>query len=210
MRTTASCPSDTVWAAFLPSATFLVGDWLVEPELNRVSRDGMSAHVRPQLMDLLVYLARNSGRTVPHHELLANLWPGQPFIASTALPRCIAELRQTLGDRAAGSTVIQTVPKRGYRLIAVVGSAVEPTLAEKNARRPLPMQFGSGERAPDGLPLAPKDVPAEAGAPPAGAGASPAGDGAGGSPGRWLRAISWLQRARQLVARAPRSLRFRA
>jgi eukaryotic-like serine/threonine-protein kinase len=100
---------------------FRVGEWLVEPDLCRVSRDGASIHLRPQLMDLLVYLAQHARRTVPHGELLANIWPGQPFLADTALPRCIAELRRTLDDRAGESTVILTVPKRGYRLIAPVG-----------------------------------------------------------------------------------------
>ncbi len=71
-------------------------------------------------MDLLVYLARNAGRTVPQDELLASIWPGQRFLAGTTLPRCIAELRQALGDRAAASTMILTIHKRGYRLIAPV------------------------------------------------------------------------------------------
>ncbi len=116
-------------SAVLPAGNFVVGEWFVEPDLDRVSRDGVSVHVRPKLMDLLVYLARNTGRTVPHEELLAGIWPGQRFMASTALPRCIAELRQTLGDRATGSTVIQTIPKRGYRLIARVRSAPDALTA---------------------------------------------------------------------------------
>jgi DNA-binding winged helix-turn-helix (wHTH) protein len=97
-----------------------VGEWLVEPDLCRLSRDGTCAHLRPQLMDLLVYLARNAGRTVPQDELLANIWPGQAYLAETALPRCITELRHALGDRAVASTVILTIHKRGYRLIAPV------------------------------------------------------------------------------------------
>jgi eukaryotic-like serine/threonine-protein kinase len=100
---------------------FALGEWLVEPDLCRVSRDGVSTHLRPQLMDLLVYFARNAGRTLPQEELLASLWPGQPYLATTVLPRCIAELRQALGDRAGASTVILTIHRRGYRLVAPVG-----------------------------------------------------------------------------------------
>ncbi len=99
---------------------FRLGDWLVEPGLCRVSRGAQSTHIRPQLMDLLVYLAQNAGRTVSQDELHANIWPGQPFLAATSLPRCIAELRHALGDRAGASAVILTVHKRGYRLIAPV------------------------------------------------------------------------------------------
>jgi DNA-binding winged helix-turn-helix (wHTH) protein len=137
----------------LPAASFVVGEWLVEPDLNQVSRNGVSAHVRPQLIDLLVYLARNTGRTVPHGELLANVWPGQPFVTGTALPRCIAELRQTLGDRASGSTVIETIPKRGYRLIAAVGPAadVRPP-ARADAARPPQFQPDTQPQPESALP----------------------------------------------------------
>jgi eukaryotic-like serine/threonine-protein kinase len=100
--------------------SFTVGGWLVEPDLCRISRDGASTHVRPQLMDLLVYLAQHAGRTVPQEELLASIWPRQSYLAATALPRCIAELRHALGDRAGAPTVILTIRKRGYRLIAPV------------------------------------------------------------------------------------------
>jgi DNA-binding winged helix-turn-helix (wHTH) protein len=104
----------------LPPASFTVGEWLIEPDLCQVSRDGITAHLRPQLMDLLVYLAEQSGRTVPQDELLTAIWPNQPYLATTSLPRCIAELRQALGDHAGDSRVILTIYKRGYRLIAPV------------------------------------------------------------------------------------------
>lgn len=118
----ASIPVPTDWEE-RSTDRFRVGEWLVEPDLCRVSRGGVSTHLRPQLMDLLVYLAQHATRTVPQDELLANIWPGQHFLADTALPRCIAELRQALGDRAGASTIILTIPKRGYRLIAPVGQA---------------------------------------------------------------------------------------
>jgi DNA-binding winged helix-turn-helix (wHTH) protein len=106
-----------------PTDDFRVGNWLVEPGLCRVSRGDLSTHVRPQLMDLLVYLALNAGRTVHQDDLHAAIWPGQPFLAATALPRCIAELRHALGDRAGASSIILTVHKRGYRLIAPIAPA---------------------------------------------------------------------------------------
>jgi eukaryotic-like serine/threonine-protein kinase len=103
------------------TAGFSVGGWLIEPDLCRASRDGECVHLRPQLMDLLVYLVRQAGRTVPQEELLAAIWPEQPFLADTALPRCIAELRHALGDSAGNPSMILTIYKRGYRLIAPVG-----------------------------------------------------------------------------------------
>ena len=103
-------------------ADFTLGDWIVQPTLNRLSRHGTSVPLRPQLIDVLVCLARGAGQTVTRAELLDRVWPNQ-FIADTALARCVAELRQALGDSAQAPTFIETIPKRGYRLIAPIAPA---------------------------------------------------------------------------------------
>ncbi|MEW5981483.1 MAG: winged helix-turn-helix domain-containing protein [Acidobacteriota bacterium] len=105
-----------------PGADFTLGDWLIQPSLNRASRNGTTIHLRPQLVDVLVCLATSPGRPVSRHELLDRVWPNQ-FVADTALARCVAELRQALGDSAQSPTLIETIPKRGYRLIAPVAPA---------------------------------------------------------------------------------------
>jgi DNA-binding winged helix-turn-helix (wHTH) protein/tetratricopeptide (TPR) repeat protein len=115
---------------------FNLGDWFVQPGLNRVSSDGKSIHLRPQLMDVLVCLARRPGGTVHRSELLDQVWPGQ-FVAETALARCVAELRQALGDRAHQPVIIETIPKRGYRLIA----PVTPAEARVSALPPAPARI---------------------------------------------------------------------
>ena len=106
---------------------FILGDWLVEPGLNRLSRNGTALHLRPQLMDVLVCLARAPGRTVHRDELLRRVWPGQSAVSESAIARCIAELRQALGDQAAAPTHIETIHKRGYRVIAPIVTAPDAT-----------------------------------------------------------------------------------
>jgi DNA-binding winged helix-turn-helix (wHTH) protein/tetratricopeptide (TPR) repeat protein len=101
------------------AADFRVGDWLVEPSLDQISRNGHATRLRPQLIDLLVLLARHAGQTVPKEMILASVWAGQ-HVAESGLTRCIAEIRQALDDRADVPAVIQTIPKRGYRLVAPV------------------------------------------------------------------------------------------
>ncbi len=98
---------------------FQVADWLVEPSLNRLSRNGSLSRMRPQLINLLVVLARHAGRTVSKEEILSSVWEGQ-FIAESAISRCIAELRRSLEDDARRPRVLETIPKRGYRLVAPV------------------------------------------------------------------------------------------
>ncbi len=99
--------------------SFTVGDWLVEPRSCRLSRGDTVEKLRPQLVDLLVCLAKRPGETVLRDDILAEVWPGQ-FIAESGVSRCIAELRQILHDDAQQPRFIEVIRKRGYRLIAPV------------------------------------------------------------------------------------------
>jgi predicted RNA-binding protein YlqC (UPF0109 family) len=49
-----------------------VGDWLVEPALCRITRGGRTTHLRPKLIDLLVFLASAPGRVIGKDGKIAN------------------------------------------------------------------------------------------------------------------------------------------
>jgi TolB-like protein/DNA-binding winged helix-turn-helix (wHTH) protein len=101
---------------------FRVGAWLVRPSLNTVSRNGASIHLQPKAMEVLVSLARQPGETISKDQLLKTIWPGT-FVTDDVLIGSISELRRVLEDDAREPRFIQTIPKRGYRLIAPVGPA---------------------------------------------------------------------------------------
>lgn len=137
---------------------FRLGPWLVRPSLNRLVRGDTDLHVRPKLMDLLVLFSRHAGEVISKEEILEGVWAKQ-FMAESVLSGLMAELRRTLGDDAHSPRFIETVPKRGYRLVAPAepvddeaGAAGTPTacvLIVAGRRVPL----GEGEhvlgRAPD-------------------------------------------------------------
>ena len=100
-------------------ADFRLGEWLVQPALGCMSGAGGSVHLRPLLIELLEVLARNPGRVVTKEEINRTVW-GKRFLAESALTRLVAELRQILGDEIERPRFIETIPKRGYRLIAPV------------------------------------------------------------------------------------------
>jgi DNA-binding winged helix-turn-helix (wHTH) protein len=108
-------------------ASFTVGDWLAEPRTCRLRRLERVCRLRPQLVDLLVCLAKRPGELVLKEEILAEVWPGQ-HIAACGLSRCVAELRRALDDDARQPCYIEATRKRGYRLIAPV-VWLEPALA---------------------------------------------------------------------------------
>jgi len=104
---------------------FRLGAWLVQPSLNRVSRGGDSAPLQPRFMDLLVHLARSPGKVVSKEEILDAVW-AKEFVSEGTLTHAVAVIRQTLGDDVRKPEFIETIPTRGYRLIAPVA----PVLAE--------------------------------------------------------------------------------
>ncbi len=104
---------------------FRLGDWQVQPATCRLFRGGVTVEVRAKVMDLLVYLARHPGEVVTKDHLLDDVW-GTDAISESALTRTIAELRRALDDHVDHPTVLETIPKRGYRLIAPVHDVPGP------------------------------------------------------------------------------------
>jgi TolB-like protein len=96
-----------------------IGSWWVRPSLSRMERAGQTAHLRPKSMEILLFLARRAGQVVSRAELLDAMWPGVS-VAEEGLTRCITDIRQAFGDSPEQPGYVETVAKRGYRLIAPV------------------------------------------------------------------------------------------
>ncbi|MBK9965668.1 MAG: winged helix-turn-helix domain-containing protein [Holophagales bacterium] len=127
-----------------------LGEWLVHPDQNRISRPGASVQLEPRLMDLLVFLARRAGQVVSRDQLIEGVWKVE-FITEWAITRAIAKLRRALGDLAGQPRYIETISKRGYRLLATVKVAAPPAPPERPARADarqaavaLPRPFAAG------------------------------------------------------------------
>jgi TolB-like protein/DNA-binding winged helix-turn-helix (wHTH) protein len=105
---------------------FHLGEWLIEPRLNAVSRNGSTIHLQPKIMQVLVCLAEHVGEPVAKEELLGSVWRGT-FVTDDVLIRAVSELRRVFEDDAQEPRVIQTIPKRGYRLVVPVKRANEAT-----------------------------------------------------------------------------------
>jgi TolB-like protein/DNA-binding winged helix-turn-helix (wHTH) protein/Tfp pilus assembly protein PilF len=86
-------------------------------------------------MEVLLCLASRAGETVPKDELLKTVWP-DTYVTDDGLVRSISELRRVFEDDAREPRFIQTIPKRGYRLVAPVepanGRVSTPTFASQS------------------------------------------------------------------------------
>ena len=118
---------------------FRLGPWVVRPNLNSISRDGRTTRLEPKMMEVLTYLSQQSGSVVSKEQLINAVWR-DTFVTDDVLIRCISELRRAVNDDPKEPQFIETVPKRGYRLLQVVEllPAVEPARPQpedKLARR---------------------------------------------------------------------------
>ena len=106
-----------------------IGDWTVTPALNLLERNGHSIPIKPLTMDVLVYLASHAGEVVSADELITSVWKGQ-VVGDGSVYQTINQLRHALGDHREGARLVETIPKRGYRLVATV----VPLAAERPIR----------------------------------------------------------------------------
>ncbi len=114
-------------AYLLTVAPFCVAGYQVRPSLLEVELGGEVRTLEPKVMGVLCHLAERPGKTVSRRELLDRGWSGT-VVGDEVLTRCVSELRKAFGDDARAPTVVGTVPRIGYRLLAPV--EWEPDRAE--------------------------------------------------------------------------------
>src|SRR6185369_2264375 len=122
----------------------LIGEWSVEPALDALQRGGETVRLEPKAMELLVALSSRPGEVLSREELLSAVWPGV-VVGDEALSQAVTKLRKALGDDVRAPTYIETISKRGYRLIAPVKPPAADPAAEMAAA---PAQALSRRRAP--------------------------------------------------------------
>lgn len=98
---------------------FIIGQWHVDGPGCRIESDGTVVSLEPKVMDLLLRLAAEPNEVVGRETLLSALWPGV-IVGEDTLARAVSKLRNALGDDAKQSRYVETIPKRGYRLIAPI------------------------------------------------------------------------------------------
>lgn len=96
---------------------FWVGEWLVQPSRNRICRGERALHLEAKPIEVLRYLSCRAGGVASKEDVMQAVWP-DTFVSDQALSHAIWVLREAFG--AEGKGVIETIPKRGYRLTVAV------------------------------------------------------------------------------------------
>lgn len=133
-------------------AEFRLAGRTFQPALNRVvDRGGGARQLEPKTMEVLLCLVRAGGDVVTREQLVAAVWQGG-FVTDDVVTRAIGQLRRLFEDDSAEPRVIETIRKRGYRLLVLPEAA-----GERPAVAPSPAPAAAAS-----APVAPPPAPARA------------------------------------------------
>lgn len=90
------------------------------------SREGSEVPVEPQVFDLLHVLAQRAGQLVTKDDLVDTVWQGR-IVSDVTIGSRISAARKAVGDNGTDQTIIRTIPRRGFSLVAQVSSNVAET-----------------------------------------------------------------------------------
>lgn len=96
-----------------------VGEWFVEPMLNRIQLEDEEIQLEPKVMEVLLCLAKRPGKTVTKDQFKDEVWT-ETVVTDDVLSRCISQLRKVFDDDPKDPSYIETIRKTGYRLVAPV------------------------------------------------------------------------------------------
>ncbi|MET0003193.1 MAG: winged helix-turn-helix domain-containing protein [Candidatus Thiodiazotropha sp.] len=113
-------------------APIRVGSWWFHSDLNRLRDANSVIHLEPKAALVLKLLVERAGVPVTRQELLDSVWK-DVVVSDDALTQVIIKLRKALGDSSRDPRYIQTIPKRGYCLLADVqtGTGSDDALTEQ-------------------------------------------------------------------------------
>ena len=96
-----------------------IGTWVLDRSDGTLTGEHSTVRLEPKVLAVLLFLVERQGAVALHEDLLRDVWK-DTHVVPGALARTISLLRTALGDDAYHPSYIETVPKRGYRLIAEV------------------------------------------------------------------------------------------
>jgi len=84
-------------------------------------KHGLKVKLQDQPFRVLALLIQRPGEMISREELRQRLWPADTFVDfDVGLNNAIKRLRDALGDKAESPRYVETLPRRGYRLIVPV------------------------------------------------------------------------------------------
>jgi len=97
------------------------GSFEANVRAGELRKRGLKVKLQDQPFQILVMLLERPGELVTRQEIHQKLWPADTFVGfDHGLNNAINRLREALGDSAETPRFIETLPRKGYRFIALV------------------------------------------------------------------------------------------
>jgi eukaryotic-like serine/threonine-protein kinase len=124
-----------------------LGPFKLDLKAGELYKDGRRLRLQEQPFRILEMLVEHSGEVVTREELQKKLWPNDTIVEfDHSINAAIKRLRDALGDTAEEPKYVETVARRGYRLVVPVeweegspAGSVQPVAAAAKASEPEPV-----------------------------------------------------------------------
>ena len=121
-----------------------LGDWIIQEHANLLTRGDEVVRLEKRVMAVLMQLVEADGQVVAKEDLIDKVWNGAA-VSDHSVANAISDLRKALGDDRKNPIYIETIPKRGYRLVETVRAVNtdaentnDAAIAVRSTHRPLP------------------------------------------------------------------------
>ena len=122
----------------------------VDLRARELRRQGVKLRLPEQSFQILAMLLERPGELVTREEIQKRLWPDDTIVEfENSISAAIRRLRLALGDSAEDPRFVETLARRGYRLIVAVERPLE-TASSAEARQG---KTKTTESTPDHTPL---------------------------------------------------------
>src|SRR6202049_2384990 len=145
-----SDPTSEVRSALSPGRYIHLGPFQIDQQRQEITKNGERLKLQGKVYQVLLALIEKQGEVVTRDELRQRLWPAETHVNYDAnVNTTVNKLRQALGDSSDKPLYIETIPRKGYCLIAPsefadVPMIVAAALASAPGERP-----PSNKRSPD-------------------------------------------------------------
>jgi TolB-like protein/DNA-binding winged helix-turn-helix (wHTH) protein/Tfp pilus assembly protein PilF len=108
-------------SANVPGSLARFAGFELDLKTGELSSNGRKIRVHEQALRILSMLVARPGEVVTREEIRQALWPDNTVVEfENSMSSAVMRLRRAVGDSADDPHVIETIPRRGYRLIAAV------------------------------------------------------------------------------------------
>ena len=132
-----------------PPRVFRFGPFEFDPKSGQLRSESGTQRLADQPLALLIALLERPGEMVSREELRLRLWPEGTFVDfDHGLNSAVSRLREALNDSANTPRFVETIPRRGYRLLVPVEAPAPVARHAVAPTEPLPADDAAQQAAP--------------------------------------------------------------